>query len=91
MLPVFAQTSNVGTVGGRLKLSNDLLKLTGYEAEAYFKELATRTKISKVSHEFIRTKRNPWLCLCDGCGLVYSNNKATQKAIKAGCFRGSVE
>ncbi len=65
------------------------VKMTGLEAEDYFRELASRTVYSRVGHSFHTAKRNPWLNYCRRCGLVFSHNKSTQKAIKAGCLVGS--
>lgn len=37
-------------------------------------------------HHFKMRKRLPWPC-CQGCGLLLLRNKATEKAVKRGCFK----
>lgn len=69
----------------------DNITLTGAAIERWFEDLKKRTTIKRTAHDFTRSKRNPWLCYCDGCGLVFSHNRLTQKAIKAGCLRGWVD
>ncbi len=66
-------------------MTSSEVRMSGREADAYFTDLATKIVYTSVGHSFHTSKRNPWLNYCRRCGLVYSNNRSTQKAIKAGC------
>lgn len=71
-----------------LNMPMELIKLSGEALENYFAELKARqVEIRKPNHDWHTPKRLKWLTYCDDCGLVWSSNKATQKAIHKGCIQ----
>lgn len=66
-------------------MASDILKLSGTEADRYFEEQKKRLIRHKQGHQWITPRRAPWLTYCDECGLIWLNNRATEKEIKRGC------